>query len=130
MPGKQLKSLAERAPESFVKQVDKGFGPVDYLPMHHVVQILLHHLDQPFSWQVQPPFDSGDEREPVAIAGTLLLHVDGVPVEVAGIGTGRDAKKAESDALKRAAMKVGVGLELWAQDAYWLDKQWAKDSTD
>lgn len=32
------------------------------------------------------------------------------------------AKDALSDALKRAAMRVGLGLELWAQDLYFLDQ--------
>ena len=33
----------------------------------------------------------------------------------------------ESDAFKRASAKLGVGLHLWAQDQYFLDKQLAKD---
>ena len=33
----------------------------------------------------------------------------------------------ESDALKRAAARLGVGLHLWAQDQYFLDIQLAKD---
>jgi len=36
-------------------------------------------------------------------------------------------KKMESDAFKRAAAKLGVGLHLWAQDQYFLDVQLAKD---
>ena len=33
----------------------------------------------------------------------------------------------ESDAFKRAAAKLGIGLHLWAQDQYFLDLQLAKD---
>jgi len=31
-------------------------------------------------------------------------------------------KNASSDALKRCAMRVGVGLHLWSQENYYLDK--------
>ncbi len=48
--------------------------------------------------------------------------IDGEPHVVSGVGQGRDAKDAESDAKKRAAMNTGLGLDLWAQDEYWLDK--------
>ncbi len=123
----QLRDLAAKAPKGFVKQVDKGFGNVDYLPMHQVIQILLYRVG-PFAWSVGDTFASGDAKEPVAIVGTLTVMIDGQKVPVQGIGSDRDAKKAESDAMKRCAMKIGVGLELWAQEAYWLDKQLEKDA--
>ena len=34
-----------------------------------------------------------------------------------------NAKHAESDAFKRCAMKVGLGLHLWAGEEYYLDKK-------
>ena len=36
---------------------------------------------------------------------------------------GTNAKHAESDAFKRCAMKIGLGLHLWAGDEYYLDKK-------
>ena len=36
---------------------------------------------------------------------------------------GSNAKHAESDAFKRCAMKLGLGLHLWAGEEYYLDKQ-------
>ena len=130
MPGTQLKALAAKAPAKMVKQVDKGFGMIDYLPQYQVIQLLLHNLDAPFGWNVSEPFLSGDERDPVAVIGTLNVIVDGQSVVVQGVGQGRDMKNAESDALKRAAMKIGVGLELWAQGGYWLPGQWKDDTAD
>ena len=60
---------------------------------------------------------------------TLTVVVDGKQYTVQGVGDGKDFKKAESDAIKRAAMKLGLGLELWAQESYWLDraKGWSLD---
>jgi len=122
MPGEQLKQLAAKVPDKLVSQVDKGFGNVDYLDHAQVVQLLLHHLEAPFNWEVSAPHSSGDAKNPVAVIGTLTVVVDGKQYTVQGVGDGQDFKKAESDAVKRAAMKLGLGLELWAQDSYWLDR--------
>jgi hypothetical protein len=35
-------------------------------------------------------------------------------------------KNAASDAIKRCAMRLGVGLSLWSQENYYLDKALAK----
>ena len=59
------------------------------------------------------------------------LKVDGKEVTVTAIGDvendqgndGTNAKHAESDAFKRCAMKIGLGLHLWAGDEYYLDKK-------
>jgi len=56
-------------------------------------------------------------------------------VKVTGIGTdqnnnkdiGDQIKEMESDALKRAASRLGVGLHLWAQEQYFLYAQMLQD---
>ena len=76
-----------------------------------------------------------EEGKVVCVHGRLTADVDGKQVTVSGAGTetfqgdstGEKIKKMESDAFKRAAAKLGVGLHLWAQDQYFLDKQLAKD---
>jgi hypothetical protein len=37
-------------------------------------------------------------------------------------GDGERLKHAASDALKRCAMRLGLGLHIWAQGSYFLDK--------
>jgi len=37
-------------------------------------------------------------------------------------GDGERLKHATSDALKRCAMRVGLGLSIWAQQSYFLDR--------
>ena len=137
MPGPQHRQLATRLPDGFVKTVDKGSGPEAYVPHYMVTQYLLW-VCGPFGWQITHIHESapvtyitkkGEERtdRQVEVAGQLTVQIDGQTFTVAGIGLGVDAKKAESDALKRAASKLGVGLHLWAQDSWWLETQWAKD---
>ena len=41
---------------------------------------------------------------------------------------GTNAKHAESDAFKRCAMKIGLGLHLWAGEEYYLDKKLEENS--
>ena len=127
MIGPQLRKLIKPTPKNLVSQVDKGFGKVDFIGHYDIIQMLLYHLEAPFSWSVGEPFPAGDDKEPVGIVGVLVLNIDGQEYSVAGVGSDKDAKKAESDALKRAAMKAGLGLELWAQEHYWLNTQIEKD---
>src|SRR6266700_3436180 len=66
----------------------------------------------------------------------LTCEIDGRRVRIAEIGDvgdvhnwphdGARLKDAASDALKRCAMRLGLGLHLWAQEHYFLDRQlWA-----
>jgi hypothetical protein len=71
----------------------------------------------------------------VAAVYRLVCEVDGRRTEVEEIGEcgdphnwahdGARLKDAASDALKRCAMRLGLGLHLWAQEMYFLDKQLA-----
>ena len=133
MPGPQHRQLATRLPDGFVQQIDTGHGPMDYVPHYMITQYLLW-VCGPFGWEIThiheaPGYttSSGKQQRQVEVAGQLTVTVDGGTYTVAGIGLDVDAKKAESDALKRAASKLGVGLHLWAQDSWWLETQWAKD---
>ena len=51
-------------------------------------------------------------------------------VEHPGGNNGSNLKNAASDALKRCAMRLGVGLHLWSQDNYYLDRALEKRSRD
>lgn len=55
-----------------------------------------------------------------------LNELPGKQVTVTGVGQGRDAKAAESDAFKRAWSKTGMGQHLWAEPAYWLEAGFKK----
>ena len=47
-----------------------------------------------------------------------------------GQNDGLNAKNAVSDAVKRCAMRVGLGLELWCQETYVLDKALAREQEE
>ncbi len=145
-----LVELAKRFPQQFVEQKDGQ----DYVA-HHVITQRLLSVVGPFDFQLVeilrsdipevPPDPQGRSRR--AKAGTPALHqvvtgavwrltceVDGRRTQVEEVGDtdphnwatdGARLKDAASDALKRAAMRLGLGLSLWAQEMYFLDVQLA-----
>ena len=134
----QQRDLLEPFSEKVVKKVDKGFGPIDYVSWTDKIQRLLMVLGG-FDWDVSDPFLSGEEKEPVGIRGTLKVTIDDIPRSVSGLGSGRDVKKAETDAFSRCCAKIGLGLHLWTQGGdkdggYWLpsvlDREEPKEVTD
>ena len=77
------------------------------------------------------------EHAVVGCIARLTVTIDGETVSVEEAGDvenpametdGRNLKDASSDAIKRCAMRVGLGLHLWSQDDYFLDRQLAKDA--
>jgi hypothetical protein len=144
----QLHQLSRPFPMQFVKQAPAGkFG--DYVP-HSTVNERLLSIVGPFDFQVTevirgtaPPVIGKDgTKELPAFAGrddavvgciaTLGVTIDGRQVWVSEVGDvdepamnhdGANLKFAASDAIKRCAMRIGLGLHLWSQENYFLDKQ-------
>jgi hypothetical protein len=92
---------------------------VDYVEWHTVADILDDNCPQ---WQstVKDIRQIGD-----VIAVTVVIEIDGVSRE--GIGTGSaeselGIKKAEHDALKRAAVKFGVARELYKKETEVIER--------
>ena len=151
-PMHDLTQLARRFPQGFIERKDG----IDYVAHHVVTQRLLSivgpfdfELVEIIRGDVAAaaPVPNGKSRR--ARAGTSALHnvvvggvwrltceVDGRRVRIEEIGDvgdvhnwphdGARLKDAASDALKRCAMRLGLGLHLWAQEHYFLDRQlWA-----
>ncbi len=144
----QLAKLIQRVPDGFVRNTrDDGKGD-NYAPHHAVNQLLLLVLG-PFSFElveihrgdVLERKDSKflDGKSPVKLHNVvvgatwrLTATVDGERVVVEQTGDvehadlwqhdGARLKDAESDALKRCAMRLGLGLHLWADGDYVLDR--------
>lgn len=127
----QLIRLARQFPEKLVSQIKKGTHTEDYVN-HSVVAQRILQVCGPFSWDTEVIYS---ENVPCAVKGTITVSIDGQPVKVTGIGTdqnnnkeiGDQIKEMESDALKRAASRIGVGLHLWAQQQYFLFPQLLQD---
>jgi hypothetical protein len=133
----ELKNLRDLA-KPFTSLVKKGkdagkFG--DFVEHSAVNQRLLAHIG-PFSQRVSEiVYDIHPQLGQVCtgVVLELTMTIDGkeVVIQEAGdldnpFGKGRTngdrLKMAISDALKRCAMRVGLGLHLYAQDDYFLDK--------
>jgi len=95
------------------RDADGRIHTVEYVEWHTVADILDHHAPN-WGHSIKDIRAVGD-----IITVTVAITIEGVTRE--GIGTGRlssetGIKKAEHDALKRAAVKFGIARELYKRD--------------
>jgi hypothetical protein len=144
-----LVELSRPFPTDFVERKDGQ----DYVAHHVVNQRLLSivgpfdfELVEVIRGDVAEVAPDSTARSRRGQAGTAALHhvvvggiwrltatIDGRQVRVEEVGDvgdvhnwahdGARLKDAASDALKRCAMRLGLGLHLWAQEHYFLDQQ-------
>jgi hypothetical protein len=123
----QLYELSRPFPQSLVKQKPGKFA-ASYVE-HSVVSQRLLEVVGPHDFAIDRIVTSPDGVV-VGCTATLTVEVDGRRVSITEVGdverpgdnNGSNLKNASSDALKRCAMRLGVGLHLWSQDNYYLDK--------
>ena len=128
---KQLHELSRPFPAQLVKSKPGKFAAA-YVEHSVISQRLLEVLG-PHSFEVKQMITNADGSV-VGCLAALSVTVDGMPVVIVEVGdverpgdnNGSAAKTAASDAYKRCAMRLGVGLHLWAGDNYYLDKALAK----
>jgi hypothetical protein len=138
----QLARLAKPFNPRLVHKNPSGAGRGDYVSHSAVTEKLLAVVG-PFSYEVvdvfRGPVKGKDELGQVVVGclGKLTCTIDGETVSVTEVGDceqpgnwphdGARMKDAASDAIKRCAMRLGVGLHLWSQREFflfdWLDKQ-------
>lgn len=135
---KQLEQLAQRFPDKFIHDNPSGFG--DYIQHSVIRQRLLSVLGAYSTKIVETIYDEGGIVTGVVLE--LTCEIDGQKISIQEAGdvekptnwktNGARMKDAMSDAIKRCAMALGVGLHLWSQmgdqDEYFLDKQLAKNT--
>lgn len=100
---------------------------VEYVEWHTVADILDEHAPN-WGHTVKDIRPIGD-----IVTVTVAITIDGVTRE--GVGTGKTAsetgiKKAEHDALKRAAVKFGIARELYKREFDSIDNDDARSSID
>jgi hypothetical protein len=124
----QLYELSRPFPQSLVKQKPGKFA-ASYVEHSVVVQRLLEVVG-PFTFRVDELIRDADGVVCGCLA-SLEVVIDGTPVVIREVGdvehpqtgnAGGNAKSAASDAMKRCAARLGVGLHLWSGDNYYLDK--------
>jgi len=131
----QLYELSRPFPESLVKQKPGKFA-ASYVEHSVISQRLLEVLG-PHDFAVERIVTNADGTV-TGCTATLTVEIDGRRVSVTEVGdverpgdnNGSALKNAASDALKRCAMRLGVGLHLWSQENYYLDKALEKRKND
>jgi len=144
----QLFELSRTFPEKFIHKNPTGFG--DYI-QHSVIRQRLLSVVGPYSQEVKHIIretltdKQGKDKEVITgVVLALTVEIDGEVVTVEEAGDveqpfnwktdGARMKDAVSDAVKRCAMAMGVGLHLWeqfdGQSEYFLDKQLEKGLED
>jgi len=127
----QLHELSKPFPQSLVKQKPGKFAAA-YVE-HSVISQRLLEVVGPHTFTVDKPVTNPDGVV-VGCLATLACTVDGERVLITEVGdvehpgtnNASNLKNAASDALKRCAMRIGVGLHLWSQDNYYLNKSLEK----
>jgi hypothetical protein len=123
----QLYELSRPFPQSLVKQKPGKFA-ASYVEHSVVVQRLLE-VTGPFTFRVDELIRDADGVVCGCLA-SLEVVIDGTPVVIREVGdvehpqtgnAGGNAKAAASDAMKRCAARLGVGLHLWSGENYYLN---------
>jgi hypothetical protein len=128
----QLYELARPFPKAMIESKPGGKFAADYVS-HGVITARLLEVLGPFDWSIAKIITNADGIA-VGCVGRLEVVVDGRPVVVEEVGdvehpgpsSASNLKNASSDALKRAAMRLGLGLHLWVGDGYWLHRSLEK----
>ncbi len=135
-----LYQLARPFPESMIVKKPGKFE-ASYVA-HGVITARLLECLGPFDWSIAKII-TNPEGVAVGCVGRLEVVVDGRPVVIEEIGdvehvspnSATNLKMASSDALKRAAMRVGLGLHLWVGDEHYylhraLEKRLSASESD
>ncbi|HEY7823472.1 MAG TPA: Rad52/Rad22 family DNA repair protein [Acidimicrobiia bacterium] len=133
---RQLYELARPFPEQLISKKPGGKFQADYVN-HAVVTARLLEIVGPYQWEIARVITNADGVA-VGCIGRLTVTVDGTvstieevgDVERVGDNSASNLKSASSDAFKRAAMRLGLGLHLWAGDGYFLDRALSKRIDD
>ena len=124
----QLDDLREPFADAVIQKAPQGkYG--EYVKHSVVVERLLEAVG-PYSFEIVEVIRAADGHVEGCLA-SLTAEVDGRRVTITEVGDcenptnwktdGARLKDAASDAVKRCAMRLGVGLHLWSQDLHGLD---------
>lgn len=105
--------LRKPFPKEVVGKLPKGGIQLDFVG-HAAVTDRLLHVDPNWTWE---PLGTDDNGLPVLDSENNLwikLTISGVTR--LGVGDGRNMKERIGDALRNAAMRFGVALDLWTKD--------------
>jgi hypothetical protein len=100
-------------PPDVIGKIPKGGALLDYVG-HAAVTDRLLKVDPAWTWE---PFATDERGLPALDAdGNLWIRLTVCGVTRPGVGDGKNAKELISDALRNAAMRFGVALDLWSKE--------------
>ncbi len=106
-------ALRKPFPPESVGRLPKGGVMLDYVG-HAAVTDRLLTVDPEWSWE---PFALGPDGLPAPDReGNLWIRLTVCGVTRIGVGDGKNAKERIGDAIRNAAMRFGVALDLWAKE--------------
>jgi len=128
----QAYELARPFPPAMIEKKPGAKWSADYVSHGSVTARLLEVLG-PFDWSIAKVITNADGIA-VGCIGRLEVVVDGRPVVVEEVGdcetispnSASNLMVASSTAIKRAAMRLGLGLHLWVGDQYYLHRSLEK----
>jgi len=104
--------LRKPFPRESVGQLPKGGQMLDYVG-HAAVTDRLLTVDPEWSWE---PFAVDEHGLPAMQGRNLWIRLTICGVTRIGVGDGMSAKECIGDAIRNAAMRFGVALDLWAKE--------------
>lgn len=111
--------LRKPFPTEVIGKVNKGFGQIDFVG-HAAVTDRLNSVDPTWTWEPMARDEHGAPYINEKGGLWILLTVGGVTRPGYGDDDGKtnpnSIKVAIGDAIKNAAMRFGVALELWTKD--------------
>jgi len=109
----QAKKLRAEFPKSAIGKLPKGGVQLDYVG-HAATTDRLLQVDPEWTWE--PLALSPDGLPALDRAGNLWIRLTVCGVSRIGVGDGKTAKECIGDAIRNAAMRFGVALDLWAKE--------------
>jgi hypothetical protein len=113
MDTEQAAALRKPFPPAAIGKLPRGGIMLDYVG-HAATTDRLLQVDPTWSWE---PL-ALDERGLPALdgGGNLWIRLTVAGVTRIGVGDGKSAKECIGDAIRNAAMRFGVALDLWAKE--------------
>jgi hypothetical protein len=113
MDAKQAAELRKPFPPKVVGKLPKGNATLDYVG-HAAVTDRLLAIDPTWNWQ---PLAFDEAGLPAFTTGKgLWIKLTVCGVTRLGFGDGVSVKECIGDAIRNAAMRCGVALDLWSKD--------------
>jgi hypothetical protein len=119
MTPEQAAALRVEFPAAMIGKLPKGGIELDFVG-HAAVTDRLLKVDAEWTWE---PMALTPEGLPALDrAGNLWIRLTIGGVTRPGVGDGKNAKECISDAIRNAAMRFGVALDLWAKEDLHADE--------